>query len=344
MNKENETFRKWIIENHSNFENLSDSVQNILSNLLSTENIEFLSITQRTKSIDDCIEKAKRKKYKSPSTQLTDISGIRVIVFFESDIDNVSKIIENTFNIDKENSMNKIDLLSSSEMGYRSVHYVCDIGPDRSKLREFQKISSLKFEIQVRTILQHAWAEISHDRNYKFSGKLPAEFERKLFLLSALLETADNGFDELSFEIDKYISITKQITTSGNLNIEIDSINLTEFIINWCNENNIDIKENPDLSHTSFAIDELNSIGINKLSEVKEIIPHNYTKIGYGKESVIGLLRNWMIINNPRKLRESAKIDWTIPEYELSDFKKLMSQKDYQYFIHNFDINNTPPE
>ena len=82
-------------------------------------------------------------------------------------------MITGSFNIDEKNSLDKKILLASDQIGYRSVHFVCDLGAQRSGLPEFKDLGGLKFEIQVRTVLQHAWAELAHDRNYKFSGTLP---------------------------------------------------------------------------------------------------------------------------------------------------------------------------
>lgn len=81
-------------------------------------------------------------------------------------------MITGSFNIDEKNSLDKKILLASDQIGYRSVHFVCDLGAQRSGLPEFKDLGGLKFEIQVRTLLQHAWAELAHDRNYKFSGTL----------------------------------------------------------------------------------------------------------------------------------------------------------------------------
>jgi len=77
------------------------------------------------------------------------------------------------------------------------------------KLPEYTACKDCVFEIQIRTILQHTWAEIEHDKNYKYSGVLPDEIERRLNLLSAVLESADNEFNTISQEIDNYTKSVK---------------------------------------------------------------------------------------------------------------------------------------
>ncbi len=61
---------------------------------------------------------------------------------------------------------------------------VAEIKDDRIILPEYQKFKDKKFEIQIRTILQHAWAEIEHDRDYKFTGELPINIKRRFRILA----------------------------------------------------------------------------------------------------------------------------------------------------------------
>uniref|UniRef100_UPI00396B139D GTP pyrophosphokinase n=2 Tax=Klebsiella/Raoultella group TaxID=2890311 RepID=UPI00396B139D len=161
-------------------------------------------VSYRTKTKEGIIEKVDRKNYKNPWKQLTDVSGVRVILYLESDIVRVSEILNSTFNIDNENSMSNESRLSSDKVGYRSVHYVCDIGEKRNVLKEYEYVSGMKCEIQVRTMLQHAWAELTHDRNYKLGANLPLEIKRKINLFSGILEIADQGFSEIVNSIEEY--------------------------------------------------------------------------------------------------------------------------------------------
>ncbi|MGK1439229.1 GTP pyrophosphokinase, partial [Klebsiella pneumoniae] len=172
----------------------------------------------------------------------------------------MSDIITNCFNVDFNNSLNQDERLSVDQIGYRSVHYVCDLGPTRSALPEFEGLSSLKFEIQVRTVLQHAWAELAHDRSYKFSGKLPAEIERHLFLYAGMLEIADKGFDELSLKIDEYAKEINSKSQIRDFNYQLDSISLPAFVKAWADANDIGLEslgktEYDDLLHELHLMD-----------------------------------------------------------------------------------------
>ena len=80
-----------------------------------------------------------------------------------------------------------------------SMHYVVSIHQNRLKFTEYKSYTNLKIEIQIRSILQHGWAEIEHDLGYKGAKGIPDEFKRDFNRISALLETADNEFDRLRF-------------------------------------------------------------------------------------------------------------------------------------------------
>ena len=71
-------------------------------------------------------------------------------------------------------------------------------------LAEYKQYKDLKFEIQIRTMLQHTWAEIEHGINYKSNSIIPEQFQRQIYLLSALLEVGDNNFQQLNDQFEQY--------------------------------------------------------------------------------------------------------------------------------------------
>lgn len=292
---------------------LTSAVITIVENLLRSKNIDYLAVTGRTKDRENCVSKIKRKGYESPSTQLTDLSGIRIILYFESDVKKVSDIIREVFLVDEENSLDKDSLLSTNQIGYRSVHYVCDLGEQRSALPEFEGLSELKFEFQVRTVLQHAWAELAHDRNYKFSGKLPKEIERQLFLYAGMLEIADKGFDELSVKIDDYMKMVAEKASVGDFSTEINSLSLEQFVEKWCEDNNL-LFEPLDKGDYGIIVEELREFGVTTLAELRGIIPAKYASAckKYNEENTLyGYVRDWMLISNWRKYLNEVEFSWT---------------------------------
>lgn len=339
----------WISECLPKHERLTESAVSIIKSLLEASGVEFLSITGRTKNKLGIIEKIKRKNYSNPATELTDISGIRIIAFVESDINVISEIIENSFNIDRSNSSNRDEALSLNEVGYRSVHFVCDLGKSRASLPEFAGIGELKFELQIRTVLQHAWAELAHDRSYKFKARLPQEIQRRLYLHAGLLELADRGFSEIAQEIDRYTNTVLKGYEEGNLNIEINSISLTEFIEKWKKENDIKINTTNNEEQLQYVIDELKGFNITKISDLSDIIPKEFANEFKSRKietNILGLIRDWMIIKDINKLKKEIGVKWRIygsdVDYnDLELLKKFSSEKNYSALLKYIEKEKT---
>ena len=334
-------FDLWLDEVIPLHERLTESVVNILENLINNHGADYLAVSGRTKNKDAALEKIKRKGYRKPSEQLTDLSGIRVIVYFESDVQVVSKLIEGSFSVDAEKSLNKDDVLSTDQIGYRSVHYVCDLGESRGDLPEFNGLSGLKFEFQVRTVLQHAWAELAHDRGYKFSAKLPKDIERKLYLYAGMLEIADKGFDEIAREIDDYVSRLQINAREGDLSEEINSISLRQFVAQWCEDNGVPFSDLTDYSRIDDLVSELHDFGVDDLKGVRDLIPEGYAEAARRsgqEENVLGLVRNWMLVSDWRSFVKNVKFNWVIDPEEVDEVLcSLMGQDDYQELLNAFD-------
>lgn len=333
---------KWLDKVLPNHKRLTDSVVTILQSLLDSEGVDYLSITGRTKDKEGALEKINRKKYDDPVIKMTDLSGIRVIVYSESDIDKVTKLIEDAFNLDKENSFNQDQKLSDNRIGYRSVHSVCDIGKKRECLSENAELKGLKFEIQVRTILQHAWAEVAHGRSYKFTGKLPLEIAREINLYAGLLETADKGFDRIRKQIDEYKITTRNNFIANKFNIPIDSISLVEFFDDLSANS---IRTNFPFKSRDYSgiIKDLEKLGIEKIQDLKSIIPKNYADLinnSDRKYAIYGHLTNWMILHDFRKYKNIIPSSVIIPKDIREDiFKNVFTEDDYNEFCNLYETH-----
>ena len=195
---------KWYRDNRKDYLNLTAEVEVILREVLNEKEIVFHSIESRVKTVESFREKASREKYNDPIKEITDLSGIRIITLFEKEIHEISDIIKDLFKIDYERSEDKADLLDADKMGYKSIHYIAELTDQKITDTNLEKFKNLKFEIQIRSILQHAWAEIEHDRNYKFKGELPKHLQRRFYALAGMLEIADREFNTLSEEVEKF--------------------------------------------------------------------------------------------------------------------------------------------
>ena len=187
------------------YERFAREVEHQLRCILEEEGIVCNAITSRVKERDSLTQKidVKSDKYKSLS-EVTDIAGIRIITYYDSDVERAAKIVEREFCVDKENSINNREALGPEKFGYCSVHYVVSMNEDRLKLPETRGYAGIKCEIQIRTVLQHAWAEIEHDLGYKSEIDIPKDIRRSFSRLAGLLEVADKEFQEIRDFLETY--------------------------------------------------------------------------------------------------------------------------------------------
>jgi ppGpp synthetase/RelA/SpoT-type nucleotidyltranferase len=167
-----------------------------------------------------------KDKYQNPLVDMTDLCGARVIVHFQSQVEKVCNVIKENFEIDEVNSLDLKSKLKVNEFGYRSVHYI--VSPKKDEILGIpvdDKFKNLKAEIQVRTLAEHVWADISHDRIYKTDLNIPDEWKREAARLSAMLENADKEFAGISAEIDSLTNVYELQIEADKTDNEILKLN-----------------------------------------------------------------------------------------------------------------------
>jgi ppGpp synthetase/RelA/SpoT-type nucleotidyltranferase len=176
-------------------------------------------IESRAKSPASFAEKILRKRTRcidplnpeapDPLVRLTDLCGGRVITETSAEVEAVCKFIEKAFEIDLINSEDVRERLKPTEFGYRSVHYI--VIPNETKLKAAgistpipPQILGLKAELQVRTLLEHAWSDLGHDLLYKSDLTVPNTLKRQFAAVAAVLESADREFERLIADFGDY--------------------------------------------------------------------------------------------------------------------------------------------
>lgn len=192
------------------------------------KSLSILAIVQaRPKGVVSFSNKIISKdKYKNPLTDMTDLCGARVIVHFQSQVEKICDFIRTNFEIDEANSLDTRSRLHVNEFGYRSVHYI--VTPKKDTILGIivdDKFKMLKAEIQVRTLAEHVWADISHDRIYKTDLNIPDEWKREAARLSAMLENADKEFAGMSAEIDSLASLYELQYETDKSEVDILKLN-----------------------------------------------------------------------------------------------------------------------
>jgi putative GTP pyrophosphokinase len=181
-------------------------------------------IEARSKSVASFAEKIlrKRKRYMDPKDPLppdplmriTDLCGGRVITQTSDQVHTVCEFIEQAFDIDWLNSEDVSQRLRPTEFGYRSVHYIVLVNPEKLQAAgvtipipsELIEPDRLKAELQVRTLLEHAWADLGHEMTYKTELKIPDRIHRQFATLAAVLEDVDCEFGRLVHGMDEFKS------------------------------------------------------------------------------------------------------------------------------------------
>lgn len=194
-------------DNLPRFREVEAQVRDTLRRTLQDAGLAVAAIESRVKGYDSLAGKLELKghKYKSLAN-LTDILGLRVITFYIDDVDKVASAVERLFTIDWENSVDKRKIHEIDSFGYLSLHYICSI-PD----------FPYRFEIQMRTLLQHAWANMDHDTGYKSGVEIPKRYMRNMSRLAGMLELVDDEFSKIRIELTDYRRRVQALVRSGNL-------------------------------------------------------------------------------------------------------------------------------
>ena len=236
MNEHNAPNEEFDFENHRRqaiqeyqkvrplYQEFTNVVKNVLSEAMKARHIKIHSIEARAKEIDSFGDKASmpspndpsKPNYGNPLYEITDLAGVRVIVFLPRTLDIIDKIIQEQFHIIERTDKTQI-LIREEKFGYSSIHYLAQFKENRTNLLEYSRFKDLVVEIQVRTILQHAWAEIEHDIQYKAVETIPSTIRRKFMSLAGMLEIADREFQAIQDEDERLRTEARKSVQEGKL-------------------------------------------------------------------------------------------------------------------------------
>jgi predicted RNase H-like nuclease/ppGpp synthetase/RelA/SpoT-type nucleotidyltranferase len=160
-----------------------------VTGLLDDAGINYLSVRGRTKTVASFAAKADRTQdgrrlYTDPLSEITDQIGLRIITYLRDDVDTVADLLAEEMQLLDDRDMG-LETASAGRWGYASRHLLVAADGEQQPA-----------SVQVRTILQHAWAEFEHDIRYK--GSVPEDdvpdLDRRFTLAAGLLELADREF------------------------------------------------------------------------------------------------------------------------------------------------------
>jgi len=183
---------QWEIE-EPKYIKLGEKIVDFLKTSLSK--YEMLpDITYRTKKLLSIIKKIKKKEKEKPYSlaDLTDKLGVRIICPFLNDLGIVDKFINEKFKIIKAEK--KKDKINFDKLDYQSNHYDVSIKCSLPEFANHTQFQDMIFEIQVRTLNQHTWANSAHTLYYKQDIDISDEMKRKIYRLLSIYEIADEEF------------------------------------------------------------------------------------------------------------------------------------------------------
>ena len=200
------------------YNQMADIIPGKLKEFFDEAGIIIAALEHRVKTEGSLAGKLKLKggKYRD-IFDITDLVGIRVITFYIDDVDKVASIVERLFDIDWENSIDKRKAHEIDSFGYLSLHYICRIPESAYSNPQHPEINKIRFEIQMRTVLQHAWANMNHDTGYKSGVEIPTVYLRNLSRLAGMLELIDDEFSRIRRELSDYRRQVQNLVASGNL-------------------------------------------------------------------------------------------------------------------------------
>lgn len=248
---------------------LCSEVAFILEKRLKDAGIETASITSRVKTLKSFLNKIERKSYKKPFKQTTDLAGVRVVYLYKDDLSKIKGIVNQNFSVVEEVDKTQDDV---DRFGYDALHYVVKIGRKASGAR-YEDLKKLVCEIQIRTILQDSWAIIDHHLRYKTESEVPRILRRKIHRLAAVLEEADEKFNEISKERTRYIEWLhdEKTTVEEILNDELNRDSLIVYLKKKFPEYSLSFGSTYK-DHLSLVVDNLDFSRYRTLRDIDEII------------------------------------------------------------------------
>lgn len=199
------------------FEKMRQVVMEAVKRCLDENGLSITGVESRVKSEESLAGKLERKGYKYHFlSDLTDILGVRVITTYSDDVDKVSALMDKLFEVDWNESVDKRKMLELNQFGYMSLHYICRIPRSLYCDESEPELNEYRFEIQMRSALQHVWSCMHHDTGYKSDIEIPSGYLRNMNRIAGMLELADEQFSRIRKELADYRRNVQSLVASGD--------------------------------------------------------------------------------------------------------------------------------
>lgn len=281
------------------FGHMASDLEDILPTLIAREGIAISNLSIRIKNEEKLRRKVRFKHKYERLSDITDVIGCRVITLFEDDVERVQSLIAREFDV-VEVVERRRKMQEGVDFGYNSLHMIVRFSGARVQLAEYQPYADVAFEIQIRTVLQHAWAEIEHGLGYKNDFEIPRVVRRRLSRLSASLELLDEEFCNVRDEVERYNHSIDRIERVLKTDINITSLCKYLDTSDTVRAMNAAISEGqtiPMTFDTEFIIrqkvpQKLAFLGIHYINELDDLLQKN-------RERIVNFGRYWLRMRRP---------------------------------------------
>jgi len=327
-----------ILDEYDSAKNELEEAQKKIDNLLSEilQKLQIHQITFRIKERNSLSDKIRRKQKYTQLSDITDLIGFRIIVYYSDNIEDVVNLLRNEFDIDNDNSIDK-RLKQTDEFGYSSYHLIAQLNQLRSKLKEYKVASKFKFEIQIRTLIQHQWAEIEHKLNYKSKDNLPTELKREFLKISVYTEDLDKRYIELREAAKKYrlrlkesLNISSEPLTEDSLFALLESSEAMPSILEKAEEYNLKILLDSRISF--WTTDRLNYLGINTCGELEQ-------KLNQHKDIIVPFVDTFLLDEEKK-----YPLHFDFAAFYLVYILMITEKEDYTHYAKEFELKESTYE
>jgi len=339
---------------------LARGTSRLLRRELARKSIEVFSISWRPKSLPSVIKKLKRKSY-NHLTKMTDRAGVRVVCPYANVVTSVLDTVKQLFLVKEIEDTAKRG--GPSSFGYVSKHCLAKWNPhypgpvlfedlpayikydlsnrpvEGQRKKELDSLTeqtneatrNLLVEIQIRTILQHAWASIYRQFVYEQEPAIPESVHRRLARLAAILEESDEAFDEevRRFKLDpakpkKLLRIEDQVLTIAYLqkySSEVLGLELPENEAGW-------------------ALKEAKGIGIKGVTEFEELMVATLEALEAAFSSILlkHLRSLWLYVTVVVYWTKGKQTPLVPPQQQiLDDYRGLVHEELFQDILQRLD-------
>lgn len=268
--RENPDLIRDFLDQRNEYELLCVEVEYILRQLTKRADVEVSGVFSRAKTLNSFLSKIQRKTYEKPLADITDFAGVRVVCLYHSDVSKVCDAIRTEFIVEEE--VDKLDELGVNRFGYGAQHLIVRLGRSSSGAR-YDDLKLRKCEIQVRTVVQDAWAIIQHHLMYKQESEVPMPIQRKLNSLAGLFETVDDQFEHIKNDRLSYIAQVTTDVNAGPLDIALNLDSLEAFLLTRFP----DRPTGTGPGQLSSVLNWLKKQGLKNLAQVQKILDDTET-------------------------------------------------------------------